>query len=143
CEYNLRGEPIRVPKPDGREIRFVFDKTGAMVKRESSDGLQEEFVFDNDGLLIRAKTGTTSVELERNAIGSVVAEVQNGRRVEYEYDPDGNRTARRIGGVENGSVTRKNDVRGRLLQLIDASGIFQEFRWDNVNRLIQRNVPGA
>lgn len=138
CEYNLRGEPTRVPKADGREVRLTFDQTGAMVGRTSSDGLSEEFEFDKDGLLIRAVTGATSVELVRNAVGCVIAEIQNGRRIEYDYDPDGHRTARRLVGVAGGVLARENDLRGRVRALMDRAGICQEFRWDDVDRLTQR-----
>lgn len=143
CEYNPRGEPIRVPKPDGRELWLTFDKTGALIKRESSDGLLEEFAFDKDGLLVAARTRDTSVRLERNAVGGIVAEIQNGRRIEYDYDPDGNRTARRIVGVPGGSLTRRNDVRGRITKLVDDAGVCLEFRWDDVNRLIERRSPSG
>jgi RHS repeat-associated protein len=142
-EYDLRGFPVKIVKADGRTVALTYDKAGAVVGRESSDGLQEELAYDKNGDLVLARNKDSSVELERNALGMVVAEIQNGRRIEYEYDDEGTRTVRRMVGVEGGLIARQNDLRGRPVTLTDSAGVCQELRWDSVNRLVQRRIPAG
>jgi RHS repeat-associated protein len=141
-EYNPRDELVRVTKSDGRTIDFTHDKVGALIGRESSDGLREEWAYDKDGDLIGAKNGDAAVELIRNELGNVVAEVQNGRRIEYEYDPDSHRIGRRLADFEGSALSFKRDVRGRMVSLIDRGGVCQELRWDELDRVVERRFLG-
>jgi RHS repeat-associated protein len=40
-------------------------------------------------------------------------------------------------------LTRTFDARGRLLELRDRRGLCQQFRWDNLDRLVERHCPGG
>jgi RHS repeat-associated protein len=137
-EYDLCGHLVRRVKADGRSVSQAFDPCGAIVRRESSDGDLEEFAYDKDGRLLKARNRAADIVLERDETGRVTAEVQNSRRVEYAHDADGDRSGRRITGIDSIELRFQRDARKRLISLADDSGICLELRWDNVNRLIER-----
>jgi RHS repeat-associated protein len=141
--HNLRGDIISVGRSDGRRVSYQYSKSGWLVARESSDGLREEFAYNESGELIRAQNNDAVVKLERNASGRVTAEVQNGRRIEYEFDEDGNSVARRLFDPVRREFSFQYDLRGRLTAIKDAAGVCQELTWDELNRLTQRRVPGG
>jgi RHS repeat-associated protein len=137
-ENDPRGRRTKIIKADGRTISQKYNECGCLVARESSDGLQEEFAYDRNAKLVLAQNGFTTVQLERDILGRVVAEVQNGRRVESVYDEENNRVARRLAGVEFGDIALEYDLRGRLVSVGDQNGICQELSWDSWDRLIRR-----
>jgi RHS repeat-associated protein len=137
-EYDIAGRPVRLIRGDGRVISREFDVCGQMVRRALSEDDIEELAYDADGSLVMAKNRFAEVVLERNQSGRVIAEVQNGRRVEYAYDADGDRSGRRIIGVESVEIRLARDARKRLVSLADNSGVRIELKWDDVNRPIER-----
>jgi RHS repeat-associated protein len=142
-EYDLMGRPVKIDLPDGRTVTQRFDPAGRLVCREASDGLVEEFEYDKDGRVVKAWNNHSVVELKRDPVGRILEEVQNGRSVKYHYDPDGNRTVRSLPFEITGSkLVRLFDTRGRLVALEDEHGKFQELRWDNLDRLVERRCPG-
>ncbi len=140
-KYDLSNRCVEIIKSDKRVVTQEFDKCGRLIVRRTSDGLVEEFGYDMRGLLIRALNNDVSIELERNALGRVVAEVQNGHRIEYEYDADNNRSSRFLKHFKDGELRANFDVRGRLTSITDSSGVCQALNWDNVDRLIERRFP--
>lgn len=140
-EYSLQGFCVRQIKSDGQTIDMKFDKSGCLLARTSSDGLDEKFAYDRNGKLILAQNCDAIVELVRDRLGRITAEVQNGRRVESSFDVDNNRVSRRLAGVGGVELAMRYDIRGRLTALIDAAGLCQELVWDASNRLLERRVP--
>jgi RHS repeat-associated protein len=143
-EYNPMGRRVKIELSDGRTILQQFDRAGRVVCRESSDDLVEEFAYDKEGRAIKACNNHAVVELKRDHVGRIVEEVQNGRSVLYKYDGDGNRIHRTLPFEMTGAkLIRVFDVRGRMVAFWDDGGPVQEFRWDNIDRLIQRRCPGG
>jgi YD repeat-containing protein len=142
-ECSLQGFRVRHIKSDGRTINFELDKAGYILARRSSDGLSEKFAYDKNARLILAQNRDATVELERNELGRVVAEVQNGRRVEYRFDADNNRVSRRLVGIERAELAMRYDVRGRLIALEDGAGLCQDLRWDAGDQLLERRFPSG
>jgi RHS repeat-associated protein len=143
-EYDLMGRKVKTHLSDGRTVDQRFDPAGRLIARESSDGLVEEFAYDKEGRTIKAWNNHAVVELKRDRFGRIVAESQNGRRVEYKHDGDGNRIGRSLPlDVPGSQLTRDFDMRGRLVALHDGRGPYQEFRWDHLDRLVERQCSGA
>jgi RHS repeat-associated protein len=142
-ESNLRGLRTRRVIFDGRVVDARYDKAGYLVGRTGSDGLEEEFAYDENARLILARNADATVEFERDELGRVIAEVQNGRRVEYEYDADNNCVTRRLGGVESGGLGMRYDLRNRLVALEDRAGVCQELTWDTTDQLRERRFPSG
>jgi RHS repeat-associated protein len=143
-EYDLAGRQVKIHLSDGRTVSQTFDPAGRLLCRKSSDGLVEEFAYDKEGREVKAWNNHAVVELERDRSGRITAEIQNGRRVEYRYDNDGNRIARWLSSAAvGGKLWRFVDARGRLIALLDDRGICQELRWDSLNRQVERRGQGG
>jgi RHS repeat-associated protein len=143
-EYDVSGRRIVIGLSDGRSVRQSFDPAGRLLSRKASYGLVEEFEYDKEGRVVKAANGHSAVELKRDRFGRIIEEIQNGRKVRYRYDADGNRIRRSLPfAVAGCNLTRVFDLRGRLLALEDERGSCQEFRWDNVDRIAERRCPGG
>ena len=140
-EYSQQGFCTRRTKSDGRTVDCKFDKSGSVLSRVSSDGLTEVFAYDKNAKLVLAKNDDVTVQLERNALSRVVAEVSNERRVEWEFDNDNNRVTRRLSGIGNAEIRLRYDVRGRLVAVEDAAGICENLVWDECDKLTDRRFP--
>jgi RHS repeat-associated protein len=141
--YTPTGDCAKVFKADGRTISQRYDKCGRIIARHSSDGLQEEFVYNRNGNMTLAQNNYGAVEFEWDILGRLVAEVQNGRRLEYGYDSANNQVSRRLLGIERYDLKMTFDVRGRLTTLADSAGPCQELRWDSLDRIVDRRSTGG
>jgi RHS repeat-associated protein len=137
-EYDLSGRATRRIFADGRSIARAFAASGNVSRCENSSGEIEEFGYDVDWRLIEAKNAWSDVKLERDALGRVVAEIQNGRRIEYYHDTDGNRIGRRVGHAGNRGIRLELDSRCRVNTVEDDSGVCLTLRWDELNRLVHK-----
>jgi RHS repeat-associated protein len=143
-EYDVSGRRIMIGLSDGRSVSQTFDPLGRLLSRKASDGLVEEFQYDKEGRVVKAANGHSTVELKRDRFGRIVEEVQNGCKVRYRYDADGNRIRRSLPFTGAGcKLTRVFDMRGRVLALQDERGSCQQFRWDNADRIVERSCPGV
>jgi len=141
-EYDPSGQMTRVTLPDGRWSARSYDVCGQMVLRTTSDGGADTFHYDGDGNLIETRNAAAHLVLERDLAGRVTAETQNGRRVEYELDADGDRRARRIAGLSELDLSLTRDARKRLVALADTTGPILRLAWDDLDRPIERNFAG-
>lgn len=116
--YSSAGRLSRIDYPDGSFRAFEHDALGNALREESTDG-PITFQRDRMGRLLGAvveQDGRQVVTLfERDRWGRVIAEVQDGRRLRYEHDMRGRRTARTM---PDGATTRyRYDVLGDLVGL--------------------------
>jgi RHS repeat-associated protein len=116
--YSAGGRLARVDYPDGSFRAFNHEPLGNVLREESTDGPMT-FQRDRMGRLLGAvleQDGRQVVTLfERDRLGRVVAEVQDGRKLRYEYDARGRRTAR---VMPDGATTRyRHDALGELIGL--------------------------
>ncbi|MEZ0611499.1 DUF6531 domain-containing protein [Fibrella sp. WM1] len=96
-QRDAAGRVAQVRRPDGRTTAYAYDGVGRVtgVRYEEgpdSPGLVQTYRYDGMGALLEARTGNSRVVLERDALGRVVAEVQDGERIESIYDALGQRT---------------------------------------------------
>lgn len=161
-QYSAAGEVARVDYPDHTFRAFEHDPWGGMVREESSDG---PITFERDvmGRAIKAtveQRGRSVVTVfERDRLGNLVAEIQDGRRIQYTLDARGRRTAR---VMPDGATTRyRYDALGDLVSLYHdgheilferdlarretarrtRSGSFEiKSEYDSMNRIIEQRV---
>ncbi len=86
------GKVVRVSRPDKRWTEYEYDANGNVIRAEHYDGSFEVFSYDDDGLLIEAENLDSIVRFERDAMGRITQEYQNGHLVTSDYDVFGNRT---------------------------------------------------
>lgn len=160
--YSSAGRLARVDYPDGTFRAFENEPLGNVVREESTDG-PITFQRDRVGRLLGAvveQDGRQVVTLfERDRLGRVIAEVQDGRRVHFEYDIRGRRTARTMpdgaptryrynasGDLtslshEGHEVVIDRDVLGRETARRASSGTFAiRSDYDSMDRIIEQQV---
>jgi RHS repeat-associated protein len=142
--YDASGRRMNICLSDGRTIEQLFDRGGRLLRRQASDGLVEEFLYDKEGRMVKAWNNHAVVELKRDCFGRILSETQNGRRVYFTYDTDGNRVSRTLPFAALGCrLMRVYDRRGRLLEIRDERGTCQQFSRDNIDRLVERRCSGG
>ncbi len=110
-EYNTVGDVVSEIGFDGRELRFEYDLYGNRMA--TFNGLGERIVFDRDGLgrlicitlpsgektifsynesgfLAETDNADTKISFERDSLGRMVREIQNGHAIERDFDKLGN-----------------------------------------------------
>ncbi|MGN8113064.1 RHS repeat-associated core domain-containing protein [Labrys sp. 22185] len=146
--YDRADRLIETRHADGSRLAFAYDRSGLLVREEAYAPLgpaqhAEEvepvdvtrYWYDGRALLEKAENKAALVEYERDAMGRIVAETVNGRRVENSYDCCGNRTERRMGGR---LVASAYDPLGALQSLMVGDHAPLAFERDGLGRELAR-----
>jgi RHS repeat-associated protein len=86
------GKVLKVERPGKRWTEYQYDPAGRVVRTEYSDGSWEIYSYNKNGELIAARNETSELQLERDVVGRVIKEVQDGYQVESRFDKMGQRT---------------------------------------------------
>ena len=168
-EYDPGGRVIRRDNPDGGRIEYDYDPSDRLTEMRAFEPGSEKpwvttYAYDEVGRLARAANPSATIELERDALGRIVAEGSNGHRIESEIDCCGRRTRRRMGEQElrldhtgTGRLRRweldghaplsfERDPLGRETRRASPEGFAQLQEWDEVGQLAHQwagMLPGA
>jgi RHS repeat-associated protein len=96
-QRNAGGQVGQTTTPDGRKVSYSYDLLGNISIVRYDDLTQEVYTYDKNGSLIEAVNENGIVILERDEIGKVLSETQNGVRIDNTY----NRVGQRIGLTSN------------------------------------------
>jgi RHS repeat-associated protein len=118
---NASGTPIAVTDAMGRTTNFTYDAAGRPTVTTFADGATTQQTFNSLGL----KASITNEDGETNS---------------YTYDGLGRLIA--VSGLA-GDATYVYDEAGNLLRKTDALGRVTLHRFDALNRLIERQLPGG
>ncbi|RYF75401.1 MAG: hypothetical protein EOO39_07000, partial [Cytophagaceae bacterium] len=129
----------RTLRPEGRSTDYSYTTDGRVAQIRYSDGTYEVFDYDEAGDLIKAQNNTTTVRLERDALGQLVRETQGDHWIDYTYDLLGQRTAIRSSLGADISLTR--DQMGNLAQ-VSTQSWQARFAYDQRGLEIQRQFSG-
>ncbi|MFK7786083.1 MAG: RHS repeat-associated core domain-containing protein [Crocinitomicaceae bacterium] len=140
---NAGGQISEKINNDGHKVSYSYDLLGNISTIKYDDGSSEVFTYDKNGSLIEAVNENGIVSLERDEIGNVIKETQNGVAVESEY----NRVGQRVGLTSNlGAII--NISRNKLGQILNTEANNAEAKWEvDITRNllgheIERNLPG-
>ncbi|MFF7194302.1 RHS repeat-associated core domain-containing protein, partial [Streptomyces sp. NPDC008079] len=78
----------------GERLTYERDAVGRLVAARHADGTATTYAYDPVGRLVRADNDHSSLLIERDLLGAVVAETVNGRTVQSRYDVLGRRVER-------------------------------------------------
>ncbi|MDG1333780.1 MAG: hypothetical protein P8P74_15695, partial [Crocinitomicaceae bacterium] len=90
---NAGGQVSQTVTPDGKKVSYSYDLLGNVSIVHYDDQTQEVYIYNKAGLLIEAVNENGVVTLERDKLGKVIAETQNGVRIESKYNRLGQRTS--------------------------------------------------
>jgi RHS repeat-associated protein len=149
-ERDSAGRVVRETDFDKITIEYTHDAADRIVDASYSDGARHSYIYDKSNLLIRedllepgndraqmirASNQDATVTFERDALGRIISETVNGRRVESVYDCCGNRTARKIG---DRLVNYAYDPLGALKQIVIGTFAPLDFERDAIGQELSR-----
>ncbi|HEV3031688.1 MAG TPA: RHS repeat-associated core domain-containing protein, partial [Polyangia bacterium] len=136
-EYDAAGRPSRWLLPDGTSAAARYNACGQLIERIEPDRSVKRFVWDTEPARILA------------------VEDGVGKRIEYEYDPEGRPSLRRhwdgselrlehdsVGSLtaitlpDGGRFTFEYDVSARLTKRTDSDGVVTEYVYDDAGRVV-------
>jgi len=123
---------------NGHATRFSFGSCGRLIERIDPQGLTIRFGWGNEPDQLKTVTNAKGevYHFEYNAIGLVTREIGfDGRELNFEYDPTGNRIASVNGMGER--IVYQRDALGRLVGQQLPDGGETEFKYDSAGFLVQ------
>ena len=114
-EYDLSGNRISRINGAGERIEYERDALGRLVKRRLPDGSCATFEYDAAGFVIRASNADSDVVLDRDQMGRVIHESQNGYGLRRRYDAKGN--VQQLDSPSDLQINYKFDANGLLSEL--------------------------
>jgi len=143
---------------DGRTLTYRYDRAGRLVARVNGAGEEvaytrdalgnvsrqvhvataraTDYTHDAYGRLTKAINTETELVLRRDAVGRVVTETCNGRRLSKTYDASGGRLSRTT--PAGPTSVWSHDAVGRPAVLAGPDDPFLEFGYDDAGREIER-----
>ena len=91
------GLVTRITRPGGRWASYSRGGLGEITRADYYDGSWETYEYDKNGALIAAANQDSELRLERDSVGRVTKEWQNGEWALAEYGAAGNRVKTRSG----------------------------------------------
>jgi len=91
-ERDAAGKVIKVQRPGKRWTEYEYDLNGLLARAEYSDGSWETYSYDRVGLLTEAANEHATLKLQRDIMGRVTQEWQNGYIVNSTYSLYGRRS---------------------------------------------------
>ena len=153
-EYDPAGQVTRQIDAAGRATSYMRDLCGRITGRLRADLTSVEYGYDRRGRLIAARNSDSEITFVYDAACRLMREEQNGSLIEYEYDAEGQRLARRVTRIPNEVseadetasparlVEYEYDANGGLAS-IRAAGDELQYRRDSAGRLAERELPNG
>jgi RHS repeat-associated protein len=145
ARYDLAARLVGRTRPDGMQLNLQRDPVGNLLKLSRLDPVEGEveersFAYDSSGSLLQATSPDAKVLFEYATGGRLTAEVQDGRRIEYEYDECGQLSGRSFEGSQAGPLSFTYDVRARLSRFSTPNGYGQSYTYDSRDQCIERSL---
>ncbi len=140
AKYDLAARLVSRKRPDGTELALERDIVGNLLSIKHGDKQLRSFKYDSCGSPLQANSPDAQVLFEYAVGGRIKAEVQNGRRIEYEYGPRGFLTKRSFEGSKAGPLHFEHDSRGRLRRFSTENGEGQTYDYDASDQCTERQL---
>ncbi|MBC8084712.1 MAG: DUF4280 domain-containing protein [Hymenobacter sp.] len=135
------GRVAEVQRPAGRRTRYTYDAASRLAALAHNEEATTTFAYRPDGALIAAINSTVALQFERDALGRVVREVQNGVAVDSTYDVRGQRTSLR--SSLGAALELEHDAAGNLTRMQAGQAWQGLFDYDANGLELQRRLSGA
>ncbi len=143
-ERNALGRIIKVKGSDNTFSTYEYDSSGNVTRIEHSDNTWACYSYDLNGRLIEAINPNSSVKMERDALGRIIKEEQDGHIITSEYNQLGLRTK-----VESSLGARLDMNYTRTGQVQEFKAATEEQQWqaqlqyNALGQEIERLLPGG
>jgi len=140
AKYDLAARLVARKRPDGSELTLARDVVGNLLGVKAGETELRSFQYDVCGSPLVANAPDSEVTLEYAVGGRLLAEDQNGRRLEYEYGPRGFLTKRSFEGSKVGPLHFEHDSRGRLRRFSTEASEIQAYQYDGSGQCTERRL---
>ncbi len=143
-QRDAAGRVQTVLRPGKKFTQYEYDLAGRVVAVQHSDGSEENFAYREDGALIEAINEHATVVFERDKLGRILKESQNGIEITSTYNELGNRTSLHssLGTFVNFERDLMGNVQGIQAQRAETRWQAQ-FQHDAFGLEIERQLPGG
>jgi len=158
------GRPVTIQKVNGIESNYTYDSMGSILRVAHSNGEEDRFVYREDGYILEARNRDSTIFFERDLLGRVLSENQNGVIIKSVYDSIGMRThvstslgfrmdidRNNMGDVlkvntesfgQKWEMQFKRDIMGLELERILPGGVKETWERDQLGRPLKHSVWG-
>jgi RHS repeat-associated protein len=142
-ERDVRGRPIKVTDPLGRETKYAYDKNGNLEWTTDALGHTVKYTYNaNDEQIKVEKANGNTAESTYGSMGEVKSRTNgNGSTTKFEYDVLG-QLIETIDPLER-KTKREYDAAGNLKKSEDALGRTMSYAYDSADRLKEVNYSEA
>jgi YD repeat-containing protein len=141
--YTPGGQVEQITYPDGSSRRFEYSWTKFLL-REFTHDTESEFLRDGVGRITQARitshNETHVTTFERDEFGRVTAEIQQGKRIQYQRDIQGRVIQRTL---PNGATTTYDFATDGSLDRLEHDGYRLELKRDKAGREVLRAGSGG
>lgn len=135
------GRVTQVRRPAGYTTDYTYDAAGQLTYVTYSDGTYQQYAYDAAGALTEARTATSIVSLERDAMGRVLTETQNEHTVMHAYDNRGQRTT--LQSSLGAALTWTHEAQGLVTAMESATGWQAALTYNALGQEVQRTAGGV
>jgi len=144
-QRDAAGKVIKVQRPGNRWTEYEYDYNGRLTRAGYSDGSWETYSYNRNGQLIEAANEHSMLKLQRDLMGRVVQEWQDGYTVTSAYDRKGRRN--HIKSSLGADIKLQHNSRGDITDMQAGSGINTPWSVHIERNLlgleIERTLPGG
>lgn len=143
--YDLAARLTSRTRPDGTRLLHDRDPVGNLLKLTVAGAPPDapplrRFKYDECGSPLEATSPDAQVLFEYATGGRLIAETQNGRRIQFDYDSRGLLRQRHLEGTLAGPLTFEHDARGRLRRFSTPTGQGQTYDYDARDQCVERTL---
>ena len=145
-ERDAAGKVVKVQRPGERWTNYEYDYNGRLTRAEYSDGSWETYSYNRSGHLIEAMNEHSTVKFQRDIMGRITQEWQNGYTVTSTYNHNGrrNKLQSSLGALIQLQRNAAGDVTGMLAQAAGEQSPWTTHIERNLLGLeIERTLPGG
>ncbi|MEJ2611954.1 MAG: RHS repeat-associated core domain-containing protein [Candidatus Thiodiazotropha sp.] len=131
-EYDLSGNRIASTNGLGERINYQRDALGRLTQQRLPDGSTADFYYDAAGFLQSASNTDSFVAFDRDSLGRIIRETQNGHTIQRQYDRAGNMSV------------LESSLGGRIDYRFNANGMLKSFSKGGRDKIqIERDARGS
>jgi RHS repeat-associated protein len=119
-DRDAAGNVIRVRRPGKRSTLYEYDYSYRPTRAEHSDGSWETFTYDRNGRLIEAINEHNTLRFERDVLGNIVKEWQNGHEINTTFNKYGKRL--RVTSSLGADIRYERNFNGAVTGITAAAG---------------------
>lgn len=140
-KYDLSGRCIEKRVGASHAVGFKYDALGRVIEELADSESPVSFAYDSSGFLLEAKSGFGTWRFERDALGRVIRESQDGYELEREFDASG--AVAGLKAEQDLELRYAYDANG-LVGEIDANGLGKYlFRRNALGQIDTAELPGG